>query len=57
MCLIEDQKKFSLDDALARTIGYIKAFADHRQNKQQIDIRQEKQRSNEGGGVAERLEK
>jgi hypothetical protein len=31
-----------MDDLFSRSLGYIKAFADHRQNKQQIEITQKK---------------
>ena len=44
--IVEDQKRFNMDDALARSMGYLKAITDKRYNKDQIDIFQRKN----GGG-------
>jgi hypothetical protein len=32
--IIEDQRKFSIDDAIRRFTGYVKAFTDYKSNKQ-----------------------
>lgn len=42
---VEDQRRFSFDDAIPRFMGYLKAFADSRQNRQSIDVVRERKNS------------
>ena len=42
---VEDQRRFSFDDAIPRFLGYLKAFADYRSNKQSLDVVRERKSS------------